>query len=169
MEIRRLTEADAEEWWRLRVEALDHDPRAFGRSVNEHGDDPLETIRRRFRNALTSTLNLGAFDGGQLVGKATFMMETAEKEKHKGRVYAVYVSDSHRGRGVGRAVMERLIAEAKNCAAPEQILLAVAATQTAAAGLYRSLGFEKWGTEPAALKVGGDYVDEDHMILRIRK
>jgi ribosomal protein S18 acetylase RimI-like enzyme len=50
----------------------------------------------------------------------------------------------------------------------EQILLSVATSQKAACQLYRSIGFEAYGTEPNALKVGSAYVDEEHMILVIR-
>ena len=51
----------------------------------------------------------------------------------------------------------------------EQILLAVTTRHEAAKRLYRRFGFETWGTEPNALKVDSAYVDEDHMILRIRQ
>jgi ribosomal protein S18 acetylase RimI-like enzyme len=47
----------------------------------------------------------------------------------------------------------------------EQILLSVAATQTAAVELYRSLGFQSFGREPRALKVGGRHIDEEYMVL----
>jgi L-amino acid N-acyltransferase YncA len=47
------------------------------------------------------------------------------------------------------------------------VLISVAATQMAAAGLYRSLGFELFGTEPRALLVGGQYIDEQYMVLRL--
>jgi len=50
----------------------------------------------------------------------------------------------------------------------EQVLLSVATCQNAARELYHSLGFETYGTEPRALKVGATYIDEDEMILRIR-
>ena len=46
-------------------------------------------------------------------------------------------------------------------------LLAVGTVQNAARQLYRSRGFQSFGIEPNALKIGGAYVDEDHMILRI--
>ena len=48
----------------------------------------------------------------------------------------------------------------------EQVQLSVAA-DTAAHKLYSSLGFESFGFEKAAMKVGDVYVDEHHMVLRI--
>jgi ribosomal protein S18 acetylase RimI-like enzyme len=48
----------------------------------------------------------------------------------------------------------------------EQIELSVTTTQTAAIGLYRSLGFESWGCEPKALKIADRYLDEEYMVLR---
>jgi ribosomal protein S18 acetylase RimI-like enzyme len=57
---------------------------------------------------------------------------------------------------------------AKDDSSLEQIVLSVATRQAAAKQLYRSFGFETYGTEPNALKVGSAYTDEDHMILRIR-
>jgi ribosomal protein S18 acetylase RimI-like enzyme len=78
------------------------------------------------------------------------------------------VSASHRGKGIGRALLVRILEEAKKDSSLEQILISVATSQTAARQLYRLLGFETYGTEPRALKVGSTYVDEDHMILRIR-
>jgi ribosomal protein S18 acetylase RimI-like enzyme len=168
MEIRALLEADAAYWWRIRLESLEAEPFAFSKSVAEHRATPVETIAIRFRDAPASTINLGAFENGKLLGTATFMREAGEKEKHKGRVYAVYVSASQRGKGIGRMLLVELIERARRDATLDQILISVASSQKAAFRLYQSCGFEKYGTEPRALKIGPEYVDEDHMILRIR-
>jgi len=47
MEIRRLTDLDAESYRQLRHEALEREPQAFTESVAEHQAMTLETIRDR--------------------------------------------------------------------------------------------------------------------------
>jgi ribosomal protein S18 acetylase RimI-like enzyme len=51
----------------------------------------------------------------------------------------------------------------------EQILLTVGVDQVGARRLYASLGFEVFGREPHALKVGDVYVDEDYMLYQVRR
>jgi ribosomal protein S18 acetylase RimI-like enzyme len=172
MEIRPLGDADAATYWNLRLEALQSEPFAFGKAAEEHQATPMEVTAGRFRATSGENFTLGAFEGEELIGIATFMRETGVKERHKGRIYGVYVTVSQRGKGVGDALMAALLKRARENPGLEQILLAVATGQTAAGQLYRKFGFKVYGTEPRALKVASDvasdYVDEDHMVFMLR-
>jgi ribosomal protein S18 acetylase RimI-like enzyme len=168
MEIRPLGEKDADTYWNLRLDSLHNEPLAFGKAAEEHQATAVEVTAGRFRATSAENFTLGAFEGEELIGMATFIRETGVKERHKGRIYGVYVTGSQRGKGVGDALMAALLNRARENSGLEQILLAVSTGQEAAGRLYRKFGFKVYGTEPRALKVASEYIDEDHMVLMLR-
>jgi ribosomal protein S18 acetylase RimI-like enzyme len=168
LEIRLVLESDAAAWWQLRAESLTNEPLAFGKALEEHRATTIDEIARRLREPPPDSFYLGAFAGGKLVGMATFIRESGLKERHKGRIFGVYVSAAYRRQGVGFALLSTLLEHAQGDSSLEHILLSVAAGQHAAQELYRKLGFATYGTEPGALKIGAAYVDEDQMIRRAR-
>lgn len=168
MDIRLLTADDANEWLRLRLEALETDPEAFSSSVEEHHALTSEGVRNRLGSAAEDSFVVGAFQDGSLLGTVGFYREKGPKNRHKGRVWGVYLTPKARRTGIARQMMEHMLERAARIEGLGQILLAVTTTQRAAHNLYRGLGFETFGTEPRALKIGEKYIDEEYMILQFK-
>lgn len=167
IDIRVLEADDVPAWWKLRLEALEREPEAFGASVEAHYRLSQDEIRSRIALDLANKFVIGAFLDGQLIGTTGFVRESGAKERHKGRLWGVYLSADLRGKGVGRSMMKALLDRASSIDGLEQIVLAVATQQAAAISLYRSFGFAPFGREVRALKVGERYLDEEYMVLRL--
>ena len=167
MLIRKLTEEDIEALWSLRLRALRDSPEAFGSTYEETLQRGMESYRQRLRQPHAETFFIGAFEEGSLVGMVGFFREPGTKSQHKGYIISMFTAPEQRGKGVGKALVAEAIAQAQTISGLEQLLLAVVTTNTAASRLYRSLGFEVYGLEPHALKQGGQYWDEELMVLRL--
>jgi RimJ/RimL family protein N-acetyltransferase len=168
MQIRPLTLQDADTWWHLRLVALKDEPHSFAESAEEHEARSQEDIQKFFRALNSEDFIIGAFEDGELAGMAGFYREKHTKFRHKGTIWGVYVRRESRGKGIAKAILSEVIHRARMIDGLEQILLVVAATQEKPRRLYESLGFRKYGVEPRSLKVSGEYIDDELMILYLR-
>lgn len=167
MYLRTLTSLDAEVYRELRLQSLRLHPEFYLSSYESEKKLSIVTTRIRLEPS-ENNFTLGAFDGEEkLVGIVTFFRESRPKIDHKANIYSVYVDADIRKQGVGRRLMLELIARARLLPGLEILNLTVTSNNVAAKRLYESLGFVCYGTEPKAMKIGDEYLDEDLMILML--
>ena len=166
MKTRCLAERDVEVLWRLRLQALESSPEAFGESAEEHRQTSMETYAKRLRDGGEENFVIGAFVGSDLVGMVGFYRELRLKRRHTGGIWGMFVVPSSRGQGVAAALLQDALTRAKALPGLRRVHLSVTAGEPAARRLYVSAGFRSYGTEAEALMVGDRYIDEEHMILR---
>jgi ribosomal protein S18 acetylase RimI-like enzyme len=159
--IRPLGQGDLPLYRPLRLAALRQHPDAFGSSFEEEQDDDLT----RMIGARPS-VTLGGFVDEALAGIAGLVVSPRLKQRHKGHVVGVYVAPSCRRTGLAGALLDRLIQEAR-ASGLVQLTLSVTVGNEAARRLYQQAGFIAYGVEPLSLRVGGVFLDEELMALRL--
>lgn len=166
MEIRILSESDAESYWHLRVEALKQNPEAFARTLEEEisRENSLERWADRLKGK--DTLTFGAFQK-DLIGVVTLQFKEPVKMKHKADILGMYVSKNARGSGVGKVLLSHVIKKAESLGI-EQLQLTVVSDNYAAKSFYSAFGFKTYGSEKQALKLGDRYWDEEDMVLFLK-
>jgi GNAT superfamily N-acetyltransferase len=147
----------------LMLEACEQASDAFTTTAAERRAEPESWWIRRIGSADGSTTAFGAWDAGSLVGSVALEYAIKPKTRHSALVLGMYVRPSHRGRGLGRA----LLAAAVAAASARQGLLVLTLTLTegndAALRLYRAAGFAVWGVEPLAIRAESGFKGRLHM------
>lgn len=161
LQIQPLTPDDAEQYRALMLEAYARHPQAFTSSVREREKLPLAWWGARLDGELD--LILGAFVQGRLAGIVGLAFELREKARHKATLFGLYVTAEQRGSGLGRQLVQQLLAEAARYEGLRLLQLTVTAGNDPALSLYRRCGFVQFGLEPQAVRVGEDYFDKIHM------
>jgi len=162
-EVRLLTPGEAALYRDIRLEGLKQDPEAFSSTFERENAMPLDWFETRIVNGNI----FGAFVDDALVGVAGYWPQEGAKVGHKAGFWGMYVSRSARKLGLGRRLMEAVIAHATGRV--EQLQLGVGADNEAARRLYQRMGFAEYGREMKALKQGGRYIDEILMVRFLQR
>ncbi len=154
IEIKKLPPERWQEYRKLRLEALQADPIAFGSSYEEEVSRPEEFWRNRIGSMLF------AVENDKPVGMVRYAFETRAKNKHIAGIYALYVNQEFRNRGIGKRLMDGVISLITENKDIRKIRLAVTPDQIYAVKLYEACGFKRAGIFKDELCIDGRYYDE---------
>lgn len=175
--IRRLQPADLSAYKVLRDEALRLHPEAF---TSDH-----ETEQRRAPESYIGRLGLGEPLGGsfllgafvdeggaeKLVGAVGLERETRAKTRHTAWLIGMMVLPGYTRRGIGSALVARLLEEARTASDLQTIVLSVTASSTDVVRLYERAGFSRYGLLPRAVRISEGrrvrYFDRAQMLIRL--
>ena len=168
--VRPLVPEDAEIYQRLRLRGLREAPEAFGSTYEEDAALPLAAVAERLGRvtAPAARVVLGAFADGALVGVVGCMQESRTKTRHTAVVWGTYVAPESRGDGVGRRLLDALLAEVRTWPGVERLTLSVVERAGAARRLYASVGFVEFGREADAFRQDGVRDVALHLALALR-
>lgn len=124
---------------------------AHGGSVSFMHPLPPETANAFWEKSLTAAAReerivLGAFDGDQLVGTVTLVLDLAPNQPHRAEIIKMMTRVSHRGRGVAKALLHA--AERAAIERGRWLLVLDTASDEGAAGLYERVGYNLSGIIP---------------------
>lgn len=163
IDVRLLTAADAHSYRDLMLHAYTAAPDAFTSTPEERAREPLDWWVRRIGGPATLSSAFGAFAGGPLVGAVALEGSAKSKNGHKAHLVGMFVRESARGRGAGRALVQVALAHARDVLAVEAVDLTVTEGNAPALQLYRACGFREWGVEPKAVRVAAGFKSKVHM------
>ncbi len=160
--VRRLVPTDLDEFRRIRLRSLQHDPLAFGSTyAREAAFEESTWVSRVGQGATGADSGTWVAEGpdGQLVGLVGVFSDA-------GTFVAVmmWVEPAFRGRGLGSRLLDELLAWTANARPDWSVRLSVNPRQRAAAHLYESRGFVPTGRREDLEHTPGAWADE--MILR---
>ena len=140
IEINQLPPEQWERYRKIRLESLLEEPQAFGSSYAIMAKQPPEYWQGRLADAVQGekSLLLFAQEGDRLVGMiGAFLGEQPDVAE----IISVYANRAVRGRGVGKALMDGILAEIRKKKAIRKAVLGVNREQFAAVRLYQRYGF----------------------------
>jgi len=168
-EVRRLRALELADYKALRDAMLAAHPEAFTSDAEAESSKSAQSYLARLGldRPQGGHFTLGAWEGRSLVGAVSCERDMRLKVRHIGHLIGMMVADHTAGRGIGRALLQACIEQARAADGLELLTLSVTAGNAAAEHLYRSVGFVRYGALPRAIKLDGRYHDKNLMSLSL--
>ena len=149
----------------LGLESFKNEPTAFLVTYEEESKISDEKWKERIDASIEGKIGvtLVARDGDKLVGRIGLSYQKYEKVKHIAHIWGTYVIPEHRGKGIGKLLLQKIIEQAKSKPEIKKIKIEVNPSQVAAYELYKKLGFIEIGTAKMELYVNGTFHDAVQM------
>lgn len=163
--IRLLTDTDLPAYKALRDVGLKNDPEAFTSDFSTASSLPPATYATRLGQPPDDHFILGAFDAsGTMLGAVVCERQSQLKKRHEAELVGMIIDPAVRSRGIGKALLKEFDKLVRQLPGLEQVILSVTASHAAAVKLYEGAGFERYGLQPRAIKLGDAYYDKALML-----
>lgn len=156
---------DAAVYREFRLRGLREHADAFTSSFEEENLRMLADTEKRLSPA-GDTVMWAAFVDGAMSGVAGLNRETRLKNRHKATLVAMYVAPEYQGHGIGRALVGKVLDEAR-AGGVGLVVLTVTAGNREATALYEKCGFKSFGIEPDAIRVNNVSYGKQHMYFQV--
>ena len=165
--IRRLVPADLAAYKALRDAMLAAHPESFTSDPAPERPPESYVSRLGLQRPEGGEFTLGAWHVGNLVGAVSCERDARTKVRHIGHVIGMMVRPATQGLGIGRALLDACIAQARAADGLAMLTLTVTAGNAPAVHLYERAGFVRYGRLPRAILVDGVYHAKDQMTLSL--
>jgi RimJ/RimL family protein N-acetyltransferase len=167
MHIANLRAEDIARYRALMLHAYAAAPDAFTSTPEERAAQPEAWWQARMQDPKGLSQALGAFADGELIGTVTVEFSAKPKTLHKAHLIGMFVKESARGLGAGRALVQAALAVAAARPGVQVVTLTVTDGNEPAIKLYKACGFKSFGVEPMAIAAPGGFRSKVHMWLQV--
>jgi len=163
----RLGASDVPRYRELMLHAYAAAPDAFTSTREERAAEPLSWWLGRVEDPKGLSQAFAAIAGGECIGTVTIEFSAKPKTRHKAHLIGMFVRESARGLGAGRALVEAALGAAAARPGVQVVTLTVTDGNLPAIRLYEGFGFRSFGVEPMAIATPDGFRSKMHMWLRL--
>jgi len=164
--IRNLENRDFDEYYRLRLKALEENPVAFSSMPRFFKECPKEKHLALLDDSASgsSFFVKGYFEHKKLLGLIGMLPESRESVDHKASLWGFYVDSDHQNKKIGTKLIKSFLEDAQKDQKLRSIRLVVATPCQSAIHLFRKHGFVDYGCEKESIRdMDNQFYDQIYM------